>query len=123
MIGKGKVLKVGGALALGVVFLTGCSQNMAKFSAVSTGNVSFSKDAQKGEYVEGKDCIHSVFGKTFGNTRNRVSGAVANALEVAVKKGQPGDALVNVDIRESRWSIFIYGKSCIIAKGQAIGIK
>lgn len=119
----GKVLKVGGALALGVVFLTGCSQNMAKFSAVSTGNVSFSKDTQKGEYVEGKDCIHLVFGIPFGNSNNRISGAVAKALEKAVKKEQPADALVNVDIRASYWNIIIYGRNCIIAKGQAIGIK
>lgn len=47
--------------------MSGCSQNLAKFSAASTGNVSLASNSKKGEYVQGKACISRVFGIPFGN--------------------------------------------------------
>lgn len=108
---------------IAAVLMSGCSQNLAKFSVASTGNVPLASSSEKGEYVQGKACISKVFGISFGNKQNRISEAVAKALEVAAKKNQPADALVNVDIRASNWSLLFFGKNCIIAKGQAVGIK
>lgn len=66
--------------------MNGCSQNLAKFSVASTGNVSLASNSKKGEYVQGKACISRVFGIPFGNKNNRVTEAEAKALEVAAKK-------------------------------------
>lgn len=111
--------KLMGAGLLGLVFIfAGCSQNLARFSVATTSNLPMT-DLTKGEYVKGKDCIFTFLWWGFGNTSNRVSGAVAKALEVSAKKGGPSDALVNVDISESSWQ-FIIGRNCIWAKGQAI---
>ena len=108
--------------ALAAFVFAGCSQNLARFSVASTGNIPI-PNAEKGEYVTGKDCINYIFGFPLGNELNRVSGAVAKALEAAQKKGQPADALTNIDISASYWSILVYGRDCITAKGQAIGVK
>ena len=89
----------------GAFFISGCSQNIAKFSVATTGNMNMPSNLQKGTTVEGKDCITRVFGIPFGNRNNRVSNAVGKALDMATKKGQPNDALVNVDIRSSSWNI------------------
>lgn len=110
------------SVVLGAFVFAGCSANLARFSVATTGNMPIA-NATKGNYVEGKDCITFIFGYPVGNTTNRVSGAVANALEEAHKKGQPADAVTNVDISSSYWSILIVGRDCITAKGQAIGVK
>lgn len=102
--------------------LSGCSANLARFSVASTGNIPIS-NSSKGEYVEGKDCTFNLFGFPIGNTQNRISGAVAKALEEAHKKGQPADALTNVDVSSNYVGIWIVGRDCVTAKGQAIGIK
>lgn len=82
------------------------------------------QNVKKGDYVKGKDCVWYLFGFPLGNTQNRVSGAVAKALEVAAKKDKEGvgasDALVNVDISVSSWTLFIISKDCYTAKGQPI---
>lgn len=110
-----------GGIAMSVILMTGCSQNVAKFSVATTGNLSLPSSLSKGKTIEGKDCITRFFGIPFGNTKNRVSNAVGKALDEAAKKGEPSDALVNVDIRSSYWSIIIFGRQCIIAKGQPVG--
>lgn len=89
------------AIVLSVLVLSGCSQNLAKFSVASTGNAPLASNIEKGEVVQGKSCITRVFGIPFGNRNNRISDAVGKALEVAAKKNQPADALQNVDIRAS----------------------
>lgn len=112
-------------LVLGSLLFVGCSQNVARFSVATTGNLPM-KDVEKGDLVKGKDCITTVFFFGLGNTQNRVSGAVAKALEKAVKKGnseKPADALVNVDISHSYWSAIFFGRDCYTAKGQAISVK
>lgn len=112
-----------GLIAAGL-FFTGCSQNLARFSVASTGNLPM-QNVEKGDYVKGKDCVWRLFGFPLGNTQNRVSGAVAKALEQSAKgRGNAGaDALTNIDISSSFWSLIIIGKSCITAKGQPISIK
>ena len=110
------------SVVLGAFVLSGCSANLARFSVASTGNIPIA-NTTKGEYVEGKDCVTTIFGFPIGNTTNRVSGAVARALEEAHKKGQPADAVTNVDVSGKWWSIWIVGRDCITAKGQAIGVK
>lgn len=107
---------------VGMFVLAGCSQNLARFSVASTGNLPL-QNVQKGEYVKGKDCVWRIFGIPLGNTQNRVSGAVAKALEKAAKGSEANDAMVNVDISSSYWSFLIIGKSCITAKGQPITVK
>lgn len=82
------------AIVLSVLVLSGCSQNLAKFSVASTGNAPLASNIEKGEVVQGKSCITRVFGIPFGNRNSK-------ALEVATKKNQPADALQNVDIRAS----------------------
>ena len=89
------------AIVLSVLVLSGCSQNLAKFSVASTGNAPLASNIEKGEVVQGKSCITRVFGIPFGNRNNRISDAVGKALEVAAKKNQPADALQHVDIRAS----------------------
>jgi len=103
------------------LLLCGCSQNLARFSIVSTGATPLPNNIQKGEYVSGDDCIRRILFFTFGNTANRISGAVADALENAAKKGLPADALINVDITTSYTNLLLYESDCIEAKGQAIG--
>lgn len=117
-----RICKLSVACAFALI-LGGCSQNLARFSVASTGNVALASDSKKGEYVEGEDCIHHIFGISFGNTQNRISGAVAKALEKATKRGEFADALINVDIRARYWSVFFYGQNCIVARGQAVGVK
>lgn len=108
-------------LLLSLVVFYGCSQNIARFSVATTGNLPMT-NVKKGKTVEGRDCIHSIFGIDIGNENNRVSGAVSDALDKAADEGQPSDALVNVDIKHSSWSILIYGRDCIYATGQPIAI-
>ncbi|MGX3045548.1 DUF6567 family protein [Helicobacter sp. T3_23-1056] len=111
------------AVAVLALFMAGCSQNLAKFSVASTGQAPLASNIAKGETVQGKSCITKVFGISFGNRNNRISDAVAKALDNAAKNNQPSDALTNVDIRASSWSLLFFGKNCIIAKGQPIGVK
>lgn len=55
---------------------------------------------------------------TIGNSNNRVSGAVADALNVVAKKrGSLLMALQNVDISYSSWSAFFFEQDCFTAKG------
>ncbi len=108
-------------IALGGVILTGCSKNIARFSVATTGNLPL-QNVEKGETVKGKDCRTYIFGFPLGNTQNRVSGAVGKALDQASKKGRPSDALVNVDIRSTWWTILIFGRSCLVASGQPITV-
>lgn len=111
------------SVVLGAFVFAGCSANLARFSVATTGNMPIA-NATKGNYVESEaECITMFLGIPIGNVANRVSGAVANALEEAHKKGQPADAVTNVDISSSYWSILIVGRDCITAKGQAIGVK
>ncbi|WP_334089448.1 hypothetical protein [Helicobacter typhlonius] len=58
-----------------------------------------------------------------GNTQNRISGAVANALDVAAKQGLPSDALQNVNISYSTWSVVLFGRNCYTATGQPVTVK
>lgn len=74
------------ALLCGIAFFCGCSQNLARFSLVSTGNVPLA-DVEDGEYVTGKDCIRRILFFTFGNRNDRISGAVVDALEKAIRVG------------------------------------
>ena len=110
------------SLALSSLIFVGCAQNIARFSVASTSNIPIA-NSTKGEYVTGKECVNVILGIPLGNLQNRVSGAVAKALEEAQKKGQPADALINVDISVSFWSAIIYAQNCVTAKGQAIGVK
>ncbi|WP_394959528.1 hypothetical protein [uncultured Helicobacter sp.] len=115
-----KAWLLGGVIALFV--LSGCSNNLARFSMATTSNLPVT-NVQKGEIVKGKDCITEILWFGIGNTQNRVSGAVANAIEQSVKKGNHADALINVDISHSYWSAILFGRDCITAQGQAISIK
>lgn len=107
-------------LAVSCLFFVGCSTTLGTYSFASTGNIPI--EAKTGNYVEGSDCIHSVFGISFGNKENRITIATAKALENANKKGEPDQALSNVVITQSDWSILFYGQNCINVIGQATGI-
>lgn len=111
------------AVILGAFVLAGCSQNLARFTAVSTTMIQLPETNKKGDYIAGKECVNYIFGIPLGNQNNRVSGAVAKALENAHKQGQPSDALTNAEIASSWWSILIFGRDCITARGQSIGVK
>lgn len=106
----------------GILLLGGCSQNVARFSIVSTGNIQMDK-LNKGDTIEGEDCITFILGFPIGNTTNRISGAVANALEVAHGSGQPSDALVNVDVSMKYWSAVLFGRNCVVARGQPVSTR
>lgn len=110
------------ALISGAVFFAGCSNNLARFSLASTGLLPV-KMEKGGDIVTGKDCRTYILFWGIGNANNRVSGAVADALNVAAKKGEPSDALQNVDISYSSWSAFFFGRDCFIAKGQPVTVK
>lgn len=107
---------LGVALGLGALFFSACSQNMARFSFASTSSLPVKME--KGEsVVKGKDCITRIFFWYTGNTNNRISGAVSDALNKAHKKGQPSDILLNVDISRSYWSAFFVARDCWNAEG------
>lgn len=110
------------SVVLGAFVFAGCSANLARFSVATTSNVPIA-NATKGNYVEGEDCLTMFLGIPIGNTTNRVSGAVAKALEEAHKQGQPADALINVDVTHTFWNAILVGQTCVTAKGQAIGVK
>lgn len=111
------------SVIFGAFVLAGCSQNLARFSVATTSNVPIA-NSTKGNYVESKaECITVFLGIPIGNMTNRISGAVASALEEAHKKGQPADALINVDVTHTYWSALLVGRDCVTAKGQAIGVK
>lgn len=71
----------------GAFFISGCSQNIAKFSVATTGNMNMPSNLQKGTTVEGKDCITRVFGIPFGNRNNRVRNARKSFKRLKAKKG------------------------------------
>lgn len=73
-------------LLCGMALFFGCSQNLARFSLVSTGNVLLS-GVEDGEYITGEDCIRRILFFTFGNRNDRISGAVVDALEKAIRVG------------------------------------
>ncbi len=104
------------------LFLCGCSQNLARFSLVSTGNVPL-VGVEDGEYVVGKDCIRRILFFTFGNRNDRITGAVVNALERADKKDLPSDALVNASISHSSADFLLFSWDCYEAKGKAIRVR
>jgi hypothetical protein len=104
------------------LFLCGCSQNLARFSLVSTGNVPLA-GVEDGEYVVGKDCIRRILFFTFGNRNDRITGAVVNALERADKKEFPSDALTNASISHSSANFLLFSWDCYEAKGKAISVK
>ena len=116
---------------LGAVFcafvLTDCASglNLAKFSIATTQNMPLPSNIKKGEYVEGSVCAKYLFGFQLGGELNdRVSSAVAEALIIAHKRGEPADALTNVQIRTETTSYLgIYATDCVYAKGQAVGVK
>ena len=110
------------ALIAGTMLLVGCSENLARFSIASTGSLPV-KMEKGGEIVKGKDCRTKVLFWEVGNTANRISGAVAKALDSAAVKGHPSDALQNVDISYSRWSVLFFGRNCFIATGQPVTVK
>lgn len=105
----------------GAVFFCGCSQNLARFSLVSTGNVPLA-NVEDGGYVVGKDCIRRILFFTFGNRNDRITGAVVNALERAEKKELPSDALVNASISHSSADFLLFSWDCYEAKGKAIRV-
>ena len=107
--------------------LAGCSAgvNLAKFSIATTQNMPLPSNIKKGEYVEGSVCAKYLFGYQLGGELNdRVSSAVAEALIIAHKRGEPADALTNVQIRGEVTSYLgIYATDCVYAKGQAVGVR
>lgn len=103
------------------LFFIGCTESVGLFSVASTSNISM-KNAEKGDFVTGKDCILVFLGLPLGNTQNRYSLATANALEESHKKGGPSDALINVSMSESLYGFLIW-QHCVIVKGQAISVK
>ncbi|WP_334094583.1 hypothetical protein, partial [Helicobacter typhlonius] len=107
---------------LGAVLLAGCSNNVARFSVATTGSLPV-KMEKTDKTVKGKDCITSILFWDVGNTQNRISGAVANALDVAAKQGLPSDALQNVNISYSTWSVVLFGRNCYTATGQPVTVK
>lgn len=109
-------------LGMVALFFSACSHNMARFSVASTSSLPVKME--KGEaVVKGKDCITSILFIPIGNSNNRISGAVGKALDIAHKKGYPSDALQNVDISYSYWSIILFGRDCWIASGQPVTVK
>lgn len=110
------------AVVCGATFFVGCSDNLARFSVASTGSLPV-KMEKGGEIVKGKDCRTKILFWELGNTNNRISGAVSDALNKALKKGHPSDALQNVDISYSRWSVILFGRNCYTATGQPVTIK
>lgn len=109
-------------LITSIFIFAGCSQNLAHFSMASTGNLPIT-NLEKGNYVTGQECITFILGIPIGNFQNRVSVAVSNALENASKAGFHADALTNVDISVSAWSILLFGQNCVTAKGLPVVIK
>ncbi len=110
------------SLFCGMVLFCGCSQNLARFSLVSTGSVPLA-GVEDGEYVTGKDCIRRILFFTFGNRNDRISGAVVDALEKANEKELPSDALVNASISHSSADFLLFSWDCYEAKGKAIRVK
>lgn len=102
--------------------LMGCSSSLGRLSLVSTGATPISENTKKGAYYNGSSCIRRILFFHFGDEINRLSNAVADALEEAANDNQPADALINVEMRESYFNILIYGSNCIDVKGQAIGL-
>lgn len=74
------------ALVSGAMLFIGYSNNIACFSVASTGSLPV-KMEKGGDVVVGEDCRTHILFWTIGNSNNRVSGAVADALNVATKKG------------------------------------
>lgn len=108
-------------LLLTLVVFYGCSHSLARFSVATTSNLPLT-DVKKGENIEGKDCLYYFLGIPLGNTQNRISNAVGDALDKAHEAGQPADALVNVHIKTSGWSIILFSGDCVYAAGQPIAI-
>lgn len=110
------------SVVLGTFVLSGCSttENMARFTFASTANITTIK-TNEGEFIEGKECLSviPILGITTGSTTNRISGAVAKALEDGRKKGIPADALVDVDISHTH----TFTEDCVVAKGRVVGIR
>ena len=107
------------ALLCGLLLLGGCSTNLARFTIASTNNVQ-TANLKKGNIIEGEDCITDILGIPIGSMNDRISRAVANALEAAHSSGQPAEALINVEISMRNWTVILFGQSCVIARGQPV---
>lgn len=110
------------SIAICAFIFTGCSQRMASFSVASTANMTI-PNAKKGAYVEGKDCVVIILGIPIGNLQDRISNAISLALEDAHEKGEPDEGLMNVSIHVQNHGIGLFGKNCVVAKGQAFSVK
>lgn len=67
------------------MLFAGCSTNLARFSLASTGSLPVKMEKGEG-IVKGKDCRNRILFWELGNPANRISGAVGDALNLAVKK-------------------------------------
>ena len=108
-------------VSLFALILVGCSQPLAHYSIASTNNMSI-RGAEIGDYFEGESCVWRIFGIPTGSMQFRESDALAKALQEAHKAGHKADALSNVTIESTSWTALLFGKSCIVAKGQATSV-
>lgn len=107
------------------LFFAACSPtSLGRFTFLSTGNVNIpSVKIKKSDVVEGKSCIHSLFGIRWGKKNDRISTAVQDAIERGNRKGKEGDFLVDAEILAKNYSFIIGHNECFVARGRVAKVE
>jgi hypothetical protein len=128
-----------------LLFAQSCTTQLGRFTSISTDNVRglehVGKSRDEIAQSEGEKCLHTFYltrtalGALFffpwfmpsfdlkiGQTNDRISEAVRNAIKEGKSKGVfDGDMLINASIKEKSWFIpLIYGQKCIVAEGEVV---
>ncbi|AFI03988.1 hypothetical protein [Helicobacter cetorum] len=118
---KNKIAKA--TLGLGVLLITGCSQQIGNLGMVSLNSEGVKN--QSSGVVEGKACYYKDNFIPFAyreiplgsKSKNALDKAIANALE---QSGGVGHTLVNVSISHTwSWRFFVI-KHCFIVRGNVV---
>ncbi|WP_104748042.1 hypothetical protein [Helicobacter cetorum] len=118
---KNKIAKV--TLGLGVLLITGCSQQLGNLGMISLNSNGIKN--QSSEFVVGKACYYKDNFIPFAyreipigsESENALERAIANALE---QLGNARHTLVNVSVSHT-WSWrFLVIKHCFIVKGNVV---
>ncbi len=106
------------ACAAALLLCSACSTRLGDLTVASSKNIPTEFD-EIASNVEGEDCVVIFLGIPIGTMNPTVDGAIDDALE-----GYPtADALSDLSIHASNWTVILFGQSCVTVKGDAISTR
>lgn len=111
-----------------MLLASGCSSSLTlgKFTVLSTNNVAnikYDLDSDKGDYSQ--YCDRYLFGLSFSSDKKDVDTQVLSSLadNLLDENKDNGDLLVNVKIKDTKFTFFPYSSSCIEMHGDVVKVK